>query len=100
MESDTARAYVSSFYTSLASSTVMSLLSLSEMREEAATPGGLNEQSLKGLSESEHFQLAEKVSISSIPRNTFMSFEFHFMPPVAVSSLVYFHIYPFNLFVS
>ena len=65
VESDTARSYVSSFYTSLASSTVESKSSFSEMREEAATPGGLNEQSLRGLSGSEHFELAEKVSLSS-----------------------------------
>ena len=56
---------MSSFYTSLASSTVESKSSFSEMREEAATPGGLNEQSLRGLSGSEHFELAEKVSLSS-----------------------------------
>jgi hypothetical protein len=31
------------------------------MREEAATPGGLNEQSLRTLGNSEHFTLAEKV---------------------------------------
>jgi hypothetical protein len=31
--------------------------------EEAATPGGLNEQSLKSLSGTEHFNLAEKVSL-------------------------------------
>ena len=63
MESSTARAYVSSFYTSLASSTLLSHDSLSEMREEAATPGGLNEQSLKSLTSGEHFNLAEKVIV-------------------------------------
>ena len=33
-----------------------------EMRDEAATPGGLNEQSLRSLTGSEHFRLAEQVS--------------------------------------
>ncbi len=33
-----------------------------DMCEEAATPGGLNEQSLKFLRASEHYQLAESVS--------------------------------------
>ena len=36
------------------------------MREEAATPGGLNEQSLRTLGSSEHFTLAEKVRIFSL----------------------------------
>mmetsp|Transcript_11312 Transcript_11312/g.10951 ORF Transcript_11312/g.10951 Transcript_11312/m.10951 type:complete len:292 (+) Transcript_11312:83-958(+) len=56
----TARSYVSSFYSSLAASTDISNESFAELREEAATPGGLNEQSLKSLSGTEHFNLAEK----------------------------------------
>ena len=64
VESNTARAYVSSFYTSLASSTILSHDTLSEMREEAATPGGLNEQSLRSLTNGEHFNLAEQVTNS------------------------------------
>lgn len=65
MEAGTARAYVSSFYSSLSASTLLSSDSLAEMREEAATPGGLNEQSLRSLKGGEHFNLAEQVRVLS-----------------------------------
>lgn len=57
VETDTARAYVSSFYTSLATAADTSADTLEELRDEAATPGGLNEQSLRFLTPSAHFPL-------------------------------------------
>ena len=54
-----ARQYVSSFYSALANATVENVgkESLEEMTEEAATPGGINEQALEYLQGTDHFEL-------------------------------------------
>ena len=54
-----ARQYVSSFYSALANGTVETVgkESLEEMTEEAATPGGINEQALEYLQGTDHFEL-------------------------------------------
>lgn len=54
-----ARQYVSSFYSALANATVETVgkESLEEMTEEAATPGGINEQALEYLQGTDHFEL-------------------------------------------
>ncbi len=57
VQTDTARAYVSSFYASLATAADNSADTLGELRDEAATPGGLNEQALRFLTPSAHFAL-------------------------------------------
>jgi len=57
VDAQTARAYVSSFYSSLAHSTELSGETLSDMAEEAATPGGINEQAIGFLKSSDHFEL-------------------------------------------
>ena len=49
--------FISSFYTSLARSTEMSSESFADMAEEAATPGGLNEQTLRAMKETDHFDV-------------------------------------------
>jgi len=57
VDSDTARAYVAAFYSSLAAAAEGSAEPLAALRDEAATPGGLNEQSLTFLGQSAHFAL-------------------------------------------
>jgi pyrroline-5-carboxylate reductase len=52
-----ARAFVASFYTSLATAASNTEEGFDELRDEAATPGGLNEMSTKSLTASPHFQL-------------------------------------------
>jgi pyrroline-5-carboxylate reductase len=54
---ESARLYVSAFYSGLASSAAMSTDSFAEMVEEAATPGGLNEQTTAFLRSTEHYNL-------------------------------------------
>jgi len=51
-----ARTFVSAFYASMAAATEISPHSLQEMAVEAATPGGINEQGLDILLDTEHFQ--------------------------------------------
>lgn len=46
MAPELARTFVTAFYNSLAQGATLSHESLAEMRDEAATPGGLNEQVL------------------------------------------------------
>lgn len=57
VESDLARTFVTSFYSSLAQGATLSHDTLEEMRDEAATPGGLNEQSVRFLLNTPHFAL-------------------------------------------
>jgi len=53
-----ARTFVTAFYSSLAQATEIDTNSLADMAEEAATPGGINEQSLTWFREdTNHFQL-------------------------------------------
>eukprot|EP01039_Chlorochromonas_danica_P006003 gene6003-6612_t len=65
---DAARTYVTSFYHSLAHGALVSEDSLEEMRDEAATPGGLNEQSLAFLTGSPHFALHEESLLAILNR--------------------------------
>jgi len=51
-----ARTFVSAFYASMATATEASPHSLQEMAIEAATPGGINEQGLDILLDTEHFK--------------------------------------------
>ena len=60
-----ARQYVSSFYLSLAESALSSNDTLSELVEEAATPGGINEQTMKFLKSTNHFN-DQSTSLTSI----------------------------------
>jgi len=60
-----ARQYVSSFYLSLAESALSSNDTLSELVEEAATPGGINEQTMKYLKSTNHFN-DQSTSLTSI----------------------------------
>jgi pyrroline-5-carboxylate reductase len=55
---EAARMYISSFYSSLANATVQTVgkESLEYMTEEAATPGGINEQACEYLQGTEHFE--------------------------------------------
>ncbi|KAJ1430101.1 hypothetical protein B484DRAFT_449042 [Ochromonadaceae sp. CCMP2298] len=61
----TARQFVTAFYSSCASGAEMSTEKLEDMAEEAATPGGLNEQSWRQLKTTQHFQL-HKQSMQAI----------------------------------
>lgn len=54
---DTGRNFTSSFFQSLANAGFVSTEPFGEMAIEAATPGGLNEQTLKGLTEAGAFDL-------------------------------------------
>mmetsp|Transcript_17027 Transcript_17027/g.28412 ORF Transcript_17027/g.28412 Transcript_17027/m.28412 type:complete len:264 (+) Transcript_17027:98-889(+) len=54
---ESARLYISAFYSGLASSAAMSSESFADMVEEAATPGGLNEQTTAFLRGTEHYNL-------------------------------------------
>eukprot|EP01031_Cornospumella_fuschlensis_P027006 gene27006-32628_t len=65
IDSSTARQFVTSFYSSLAAGAFQSHESLADMRDEAATPGGLNEQSVAFLRSSPHFEL-HKQSLAAI----------------------------------
>lgn len=65
VDSATARQFVGAFYSSLTQGAEKSHESLAYLTEEAATPGGLNEQSLRFLKGSEHFKLHEE-SLSQI----------------------------------
>jgi len=60
VQEDTAQQFIASFYSSMASAAELSEHSFAELSEEAATPGGLNEQSLRFLRDSEHYPLAEQ----------------------------------------
>ena len=51
-----ARTFVSAFYASMATATETNSHSLQEMAAEAATPGGINEQGLDILLDTEHFK--------------------------------------------
>lgn len=62
---DTARRYISAFYCGLANSAAMSTDSFEEMVEEAATPGGLNEQTTAFLRSTEHYNLHQQ-SLDSV----------------------------------
>lgn len=53
---DLARTFVASFYSSLAQDAETSNDTFEEMCHEAATPGGLNEQSIKNLQSVNHFE--------------------------------------------
>jgi pyrroline-5-carboxylate reductase len=55
-----ARDFVASFYSSLAQAALSSTDPFDELRDEAATPGGLNEQSVTALVASEHYRLHEQ----------------------------------------
>lgn len=59
VDAATAKDFVTSFYSSCAQAAVLSEDSFAEMAEEAATPGGLNEQSWKNLKTTSHFALHE-----------------------------------------
>jgi len=59
VDADTAKDFVSSFYSSCAQAATTSEDSFAYMAEEAATPGGLNEQSLKHLKSTVHYDLHE-----------------------------------------
>lgn len=65
VDSNASRKFISSFYTSLARATELSEESLADMAEEAATPGGINEQSIGVLRETEHFK-AQYDSLNTI----------------------------------
>mmetsp|Transcript_2458 Transcript_2458/g.4337 ORF Transcript_2458/g.4337 Transcript_2458/m.4337 type:complete len:299 (+) Transcript_2458:73-969(+) len=65
VEASTARQFVTSFYSSLAQGAESSSETLEAMSEEAATPGGLNEQTWRQLKTTEHFAL-HKQSMQSI----------------------------------
>lgn len=58
VEQNTARAYVSSFYSSLSKATEPNVTSesLADMSIEARTPGGINEQAMRILGAGPHFQ--------------------------------------------
>jgi pyrroline-5-carboxylate reductase len=58
VDAKVARKYVSSFYSALACGTerTVDTVSLADMTEEAATPGGLNEQALEFLQGTDHFK--------------------------------------------
>jgi pyrroline-5-carboxylate reductase len=56
---DAARLYVSSFYSSLAQATQLTNDSLEHMCEEAITPGGLNEQTMKYMRATDHYRIQE-----------------------------------------
>lgn len=60
VEASTAKAFVASFYASLASAAANTDDSFAELRDEAATPGGLNEQSVNMLVGSEHYKLHDQ----------------------------------------
>lgn len=62
---ESARLYISAFYAGLASSAAMSTDSFAEMVEEAATPGGLNEQTTAFLRGTEHYNL-HKQSLDAV----------------------------------
>lgn len=49
IESEASRSFVAAFFKSLANAGFNSTEPFSEMAEEAATPGGLNEQTHRGL---------------------------------------------------
>lgn len=66
----TARQFVTSFYSSLAQGAALSEHSLAGMRDEAATPGGLNEQSLAFLQASPHFALHRESLAAILDRLT------------------------------
>jgi pyrroline-5-carboxylate reductase len=59
VDAKVARKYVSSFYSALARGTEVTVDTdtLAEMTEEAATPGGINEQALEYLQGTDHFEL-------------------------------------------
>lgn len=54
---EAARKFTASFYQSLAQAAADTSDTFAELRDEAATPGGLNEQSTKTLTAGPHFQL-------------------------------------------
>jgi pyrroline-5-carboxylate reductase len=60
VDADTAKEFVSSFYSSCAQAASTSEDSFAHMAEEAATPGGLNEQSFKFLTSTAHYDLQEE----------------------------------------
>jgi pyrroline-5-carboxylate reductase len=62
---EVSRRFVTSFYSSLAQGAELVHEPLAEMRDEAATPGGLNEQSVAFLRNSPHFEL-QKQSLQAI----------------------------------
>lgn len=66
VSSAAARRYVSSFYSSLARSTELSTDSFAELAEEAATPGGINEQSINFLKNNTQHFVAQSESLSAI----------------------------------
>ena len=59
VDAKVARQYISSFYSSLARGTeaTVDTDTLAEMTDEAATPGGINEQALEYLQGTDHFDL-------------------------------------------
>ena len=68
VNSDTAKAFVASFYSSLANASANTEDSFAELRDEAATPGGLNEQSVNRLVDSEHYKLHDQSMQSILDR--------------------------------
>ena len=62
---ESARLYISAFYEGLSSSAAKSTDSFADMVEEAATPGGLNEQTTNFLRSTEHYNL-HKESLETV----------------------------------
>ena len=67
VDASTARRYVSAFYSSLAQATEQSHESLAEMAVEARTPGGINEQCMRIMGTSTHFD-TQTQTLSAILR--------------------------------
>ena len=65
LSAESARLYISAFYAGLASSAALSTDSFAELVEEAATPGGLNEQTTAFLRGTEHYDL-HKQSLDTV----------------------------------
>lgn len=57
LPAESARLYISAFYQALSGAAAMSTDSFEDMVEEAATPGGLNEQTTNFLRSTEHYNL-------------------------------------------
>lgn len=68
VEPSTARAYVSSFYSSLAQGTETSHETLADMAIEACTPGGINEQCMRILKTTDHFPSQTKTLTAILRR--------------------------------
>ena len=65
---EAARTYTSSFYSSLARSTELTSEGFEELALEAATPGGINEQSMAFLKATEHFEAHAQSLVNILAR--------------------------------